>query len=89
MPAQDDGLLAIDPDTDDAAVFVVVVVARCSNPSPDESAVGEERTESCQERRTWWKETGNDLRRDGSQVALMSVFGEGQVKIEDLLFVNQ
>ena len=51
--AKNEGLLAINPDAHNAAVFVVVVVACCPYPHPDEPAVGENRSESCQEGRTW------------------------------------
>ena len=61
LPAQNEGLLAINPDSDHAAIFSVVVVACCSYASPDESAVGEERTEPCQEERTCQRETGDTL----------------------------
>lgn len=56
LPAQNDGLLTINPNADDAAVLLVVVVACGSYSGPDESVVGEKRTESCQKGRTWWKE---------------------------------
>lgn len=45
-PAQDEGLLAVDPHSDQAAVLVVVEVTRGSDAAPDEPAIGQERTES-------------------------------------------
>lgn len=44
--AENESLLAINPDAHNAAVFVVVVVACRSYPHPDKPAVGENRTES-------------------------------------------
>lgn len=49
LPAENDGFLPIDPDPDSAAIFVIVVVAGCSNASPYESAVGQDWTQSCKE----------------------------------------
>lgn len=49
-PAQDERLLAVDPHSDQAAVLVVVEVARCSDPGPDEPAVGQEWSEARQVR---------------------------------------
>lgn len=47
MPAQDDGLLPVDPHTHHATVLVVVVVAGSSDAGPDKPAVGEDGTQSC------------------------------------------
>ena len=60
LPAQNEGLLAINPDTGDAAVLVVVVVACRADAGPDEPAVGEDRAESCQEGGAWRRGTGTD-----------------------------
>lgn len=51
--AENEGLLAVNPDTHNAAVFVIVVVACCPYPHPDEPAVGQNWSQSRQERRTW------------------------------------
>lgn len=53
VPAQDDGLLSVDPHAHHATVLVVVVVAGGSDAGPDEPAVGEDGTQSCQVGGTW------------------------------------
>lgn len=52
-PAQDEGLLTVDPHSDQAAVLVVVEVTRGSDAGPHEPAVGQERSESRQEEGPW------------------------------------
>lgn len=52
MPAQDDGLLPVDPHAHHAAVPVVVVVAGGPDACPDKPGVGEDGTQSCQVGRT-------------------------------------
>lgn len=47
LPAQNQGLLSAYPHPHNAPIFVAVVVRCCSNPRPDEPAVGENGTESC------------------------------------------
>lgn len=84
LPAQNDGLLAVDPDADNAAILVVVVVAGCSYAGPHESAVGENWAESCQEERTWEKETGNDF--EANKIPHCS--NVCAVKTEHLLYGN-
>lgn len=53
VPAQDDGLLPVDPHAHQATVLVVVVVAGGSDAGPDEPAVGEDGTQSCKVGWTW------------------------------------
>lgn len=61
MPAQNKSFLSFNPHPHDAAIFVVVIVACCSDPSPDESGIGQHRAESCQERRAWQKQAGDKI----------------------------
>lgn len=39
QPAEYKGLLSVDPNSDNVAILLVIVVAGCANPSPDKSQV--------------------------------------------------